>query len=74
MLAFRHPLKTSSSLHKVVAALRDAAPRLESDGYLAGEVAAAAEMTSAVSVVGATASNTILDISGGNWDIRGSGN
>ena len=73
-MEFRHPLKTSSSLHKVVAALRDAVPRLESDGYLAGEVAAAAEMTSAGSVVGATENNTILDISGGNWDIRSSGN
>ena len=73
-MEFRHPLKISSSLHKVVVALRDAVPRLESDGYLAGEVANAAEMTSAGSVIGATESNTILDISGGNWDIRGSGN
>jgi histidine ammonia-lyase len=57
----RAPLSTSPELLKAIAAIRSQVPSLESDRYMAGDLAAAAELV-ATGALNATVSNGILPV------------
>ncbi|MGB0629750.1 MAG: histidine ammonia-lyase [Alphaproteobacteria bacterium] len=59
---FRAPLKTSKDLQRVIAALREEVPRLETDRYLSDEIAVAAGLVSNGRVIGSTGSDALLEM------------